>query len=123
MTQAREYNTRDEIQHGGRDVGSHLRERVDHVRDIVDDVRDRAQIAFREKPYLVPVTAGVVGFGVGVLVGSRLTRFLALTALGVLVSETLGAELKKLSREFVTELQHRMSDQECEEREGEPQSA
>jgi hypothetical protein len=112
MNQAREQEKRDEIQHAGRDVGSHLRDRVEHVRDIVEDVRDRAEIAFREKPYLLPVATGVLGFGVGVLFGSKLARFIVFTAAGAMLSETLGGEIKRLSREFMTDFQERLRDEE-----------
>lgn len=92
------------------DGGEALRQRVEHVRDIVESVRDKAEVAFRDKPYLVPVTAGVVGFGIGVLVSSKLTRFLLCAAVGSLVSEAVGGEIKRIAGEFIGELHDRLDE-------------
>jgi uncharacterized protein YcfJ len=91
-----------------------LREKVEHVRDIVENVRDQAEVAFRDKPYLVPVVAGAVGFGVGLLFGSKLTRFIVLTAVGGIVSEVLGGEIKRMAGEFLGEFQNRLGEGESE---------
>ena len=87
-----------------------LRDRVEHVRDIVENVRDKAEVAFREKPYLVPVTAGAVGFGLGLLLGSKITRFLVITAVGTVVSEVVGGEVKRLATDFIGEFQNRLGE-------------
>jgi hypothetical protein len=89
-----------------------LRERVEQVRDLVENVRDKAEVAFRDKPYLVPVTAGAVGFGVGLLFGSKLMRFIVFTAVGGILSDTLGGEIKRMAGEFMGEFQHRLSEGE-----------
>lgn len=87
-----------------------LKERVDHVRDLVEDLRDRAEIAVHEHPYLVPVATGVLGIGVGVLIGSKLSRMMLLTAAGALLSDKVRAQVAKLSRDLVRELQDKVAD-------------
>ena len=67
------------------------------VRNVVDDVRGRAEVAFRHKPYLLPVAAGAVGLGVGLFFGSRIVRFVVLTAVGGVLSEALGGELRRIA--------------------------
>lgn len=92
------------------DAAVALRDRVEHVRDIVENVRDRAEVAFREKPYLVPAAAGAVGFGIGVLFGSKITRLLVITAVGTVLSDVLGGEVKRLAGDFVSEFQNRLGE-------------
>jgi tetrahydromethanopterin S-methyltransferase subunit F len=87
-----------------------IKERVENVRHMVDNVRDRAEIAFRDKPYLVPVAAGALGFGVGLLFGSKLMRFVLFTAVGTLLTESLGGEIKRLSKEFAGDLKERLEE-------------
>ncbi len=94
-----------------------LKERAARARDIVENVRDRAEDAFREKPYLAPVAAGALGLGIGLLLGSRLTRFILFTAVGTFVSETFGPEIKRLSRQLVGEIQRNLSQGEQGEHE------
>lgn len=96
------------------DAGTQLRDRVEHVRDIVENVRDQAEVVFRDRPYLVPVAAGAVGLGVGVLLGSRITRFILFTAVGTVLSDVLGGELKRLAGDFVGEFQNRLTEGEDE---------
>jgi hypothetical protein len=93
-------------------AATQLRERVEHVRDIVETVRDRAEVAIRDRPYLVPVAAGAVGLGIGVLIGSKLTRFVLFTAAGALLSDALGGEIKRLASEYIGELQSRLAEDE-----------
>ena len=97
------------------EAGTQLRARVEHVRDLVEDVRDKAEVAFRDKPYLVPVAAGVVGLGIGVLLGSKLTRFILFTAVGTLLSEALGSEIKRFAGDFMGELHDRHDEGDGEE--------
>lgn len=96
------------------DVAPLLRDRVEHVRDLVENVRDKAEVAFRDKPYLVPVAAGAVGLGIGVLLGSKLTRFILFTAVGGILSEALGGEIKRMAGEFIGEFQNRLGEGEGE---------
>jgi len=103
------------IQAGSEEAAGQLRERVEHVRDIVENVRDRAEVAFRDRPYLIPVTAGAVGLGIGVLLGSKLTRFVLFTAVGALLSDTLGGEIRRMAGEFMGELQNRIGEGEGED--------
>ena len=87
-----------------------LRDRVEHVRDIVENVRDQAEVVFRDRPYLVPVAAGAVGLGVGVLLGSKITRFILFTAVGTVLSDVLGGELKRLAGDFMGEFKNRLGE-------------
>lgn len=96
----------------GEDMGHVLRDRAEHVRDFVEGVRDQAETTFRDKPYMVPVAACALGVGIGVLLGSRLTRFLVFSTVGAIVSDVFGGELKRLSRDFVDNLQLRMAEGE-----------
>ncbi len=91
-----------------------LRDRIEHVRDMVDDVRERAEVLMHDKPYVVPLAAGAAGFGLGVLVGSRLTRFLVLTAVGTVLSDVVGGEVKRLAGDFLFEMKHRLGEGEGE---------
>lgn len=98
----------------GSEAADGLREKVEHVRDIVENVRDQAEVAFRDRPYLVPVAAGAVGLGVGLLLGSKLTRFILFTAVGGILSEALGGEIKRMAGEFMGEFQNRLGEGETE---------
>ena len=94
------------------DVGAQLKDRVEHVKELVENVRDQAEVAFRDRPYLVPVTAGAVGFGLGLLLGSKLTRFIVFTAVGTVVSDALGGQIKKIAGDFIGEFQSRLGEGE-----------
>jgi len=102
------------VQAVAEDAGAQLRDRVEHVRDIVENVRDQAEVVFRDKPYLVPVAAGAVGLGIGVLLGSKITRFILFTAVGTVLSDVLGSEIKRLAGDFVGEFKNRLTDGEGE---------
>jgi hypothetical protein len=100
-----------------------LRDRAARARDIVENVRERAEETFRDKPYLLPVAAGALGLGVGLLLGSKLTRFIAFTAVGMIVTETFGGELRRLGRALTSELQKNLGQGAREEGDGgEPSS-
>src|SRR6478672_3657830 len=102
------------IQAAGEEAAGQLRDRVEHVRDIVENVRDKAEVAFRDRPYLVPVAAGAVGLGIGVLLGSKITRFILFSAVGAILSDTLGGEIKRMAGEFMGEFQNRLGEGEGE---------
>ena len=92
-----------------------LRQRVEGVRDVVENVRERAEIVFQERPYLVPVAACAVGVGIGVLLSSRITRFMVVTAVGSLVSGTIGSELKRVAGDFMESMQEHLEGMNAEE--------
>ena len=114
MNQVHATDSKEKIQHAGEEAAGQLRERVEHVRDIVENVRDKAEVAFRDRPYLVPVAAGAVGLGIGILLGSKLTRFVVFTAVGALLSDALGGEIKRIAGDFIGELQDRLGEGEGE---------
>ena len=109
QTQATEKQSK-KIQPVTEDVAAQLSEKVEHVRDLVESVREKAEVAFRDKPYLVPVAAGALGLGIGVLLGSKITRFIVFTAVGGLLSEALGGEIKRMAGDFVGEFKTRLDD-------------
>jgi hypothetical protein len=102
------------LQNGRARVDAGIRERVDHARDVVETVREKAEVAFREKPYLLPVAAGAVGFGLGMVFGSKIMRFVVFTAGATILTETLGGEIKRMGRDFMEDLQDRLDDDEGE---------
>jgi ElaB/YqjD/DUF883 family membrane-anchored ribosome-binding protein len=81
-----------------------LHERVEKVRDMVEDFRDRAEMAFHERPYLLPVATGALGLGVGVLIGSKLSRVLFFTAAGALLSDGVRQQVARVSRDVLQSL-------------------
>jgi len=92
-----------------------LRERVEQARDLVEDLRDRAEMAFHERPYLLPVATGALGLGVGVLIGSKLSRLVLLTAAGALLSDTVRTQVARISRDFIKDLGERLEAGEGED--------
>lgn len=85
-------------------VETALKQRVDQVSDIVEDVRDRVEMAIHERPYIVPAAAGALGLGVGILIGSKLSRMLVLGAAGALLSDTVRTQAIKLGKELINNL-------------------
>jgi ElaB/YqjD/DUF883 family membrane-anchored ribosome-binding protein len=104
-----------------------IKERVEQARDMIEDFRDRAEMALHERPYLLPVAAGALGFGVGVLVGSKLTRIIAVTAAGALLSDTVRGQVVKLSREWIRDMSEKLETgeeaEDVEDGAGEPSIA
>lgn len=107
-------NKAKKVQAVGADAADGLRDKVEQVRDIVENVRDQAEVAFRDRPYLVPVAAGAVGLGVGLLLGSKLTRFIVFTAVGGILTEALGGEIKRIAGDFMGEYRNRLGDGESD---------
>lgn len=97
------------------EAGMALKERVEHARDLVEDLRDRAEMAFHERPYLLPVATGVLGLGIGILIGSRLSRLIMLAAAGALFSDTVRSQIARASRQFLQELGQNVEREEEEE--------
>jgi hypothetical protein len=106
------HSTAEEVEDKVEHVEGALRERVEQARDLVEDLRDRAEMAFHERPYLLPVATGALGFGVGVLVGSKLSRIILLTAAGALLSDTLRVQVAKISRDFIKDLGAKLEDED-----------
>jgi hypothetical protein len=59
----------------------------------------------------LPVATGALGLGVGVLIGSKLSRILLLTAAGAMLSDQFRAELIRASRRLVDELRSTTDDE------------
>lgn len=95
-----------------------LRERMSEARDVATELREKLEVAVREKPYMVAAASCAVGVGIGVLVGSKLTRFLAFAAVGGLVSDTIGGEIKRLARDVVRDVQERLDEVADEDEDG-----
>lgn len=89
-------------------VGAALQERVGQVSDIVEDVRDRVEMALHERPYLLPAAAGALGVGVGILIGSKLSRMLVLGAAGALLSDTVRTQALKIGKELIDNLSEQL---------------
>jgi len=85
-------------------VETALEQRIEQARDLVEEIRDRAEIAMQERPYLLPVAAGALGLGVGVLIGSKLSRMIVIGAAGALLSDTLRTQVVRVAKEFVADL-------------------
>ncbi len=56
----------------------------------------------------IGLVAGAVGLGIGVLLGSKITRFILFTAVGTLLSDALGGEIKRIGKDFMEDLQDRL---------------
>lgn len=93
-------------------AGDIVKQRFDSMKHVADDLRERAQDAFREKPYLVPVTAGAVGLGVGLLLGSKITRLVALAAVGAFVKETFAGDIQRITESLGENLRARLEETE-----------
>ena len=93
-------------------VETALKQRVDQVSDIVEDVRDRVEMAIHERPYLVPAAAGALGLGVGILIGSKLSRMLVLGAAGALLSDTVRTQVLKAGKQILSNLSEELDETE-----------
>lgn len=82
-------------------VETALQERVDQASDLVEELRDRAEMMLHERPYLLPVATGALGLGIGVLIGSKISRVLLLTAAGALMSDTVRAQAIKIGKDLL----------------------
>lgn len=102
------------IEHEVENVGTALQERVAEARDLVEDLRDRAEMAIHERPYIVPVAAGAVGLGVGILIGSKLTRMLALGVAGALLSDTVRSQLVTIGQDLIKNVGDKLAEGEGE---------
>lgn len=94
-----------------------LKQRVDQVSDIVEDVRDRVEMAIHERPYIVPAAAGALGLGVGILIGSKLSRMLVMGAATALLSDTVRTEALKFGKQLLSNLSDQLdeTDEDIEE--------
>jgi ElaB/YqjD/DUF883 family membrane-anchored ribosome-binding protein len=100
----------------GIDTAEHaLTERVDRARDMVEELRDRAEMAFHERPYLLPVATGALGLGVGVLIGSKLSRLIFFAAAGALLSEQVRGQVARISKDVLQNLGSKLEQGEAED--------
>lgn len=95
---------------GTEEIGQSLQQRFAQARDVIEDVRERAEVVMREHPYAVPLAAGAVGVGVGVLLSSKITRYLALTAAGTLLSEAFAPQLKNIGKHVIASVQSKIDE-------------
>jgi hypothetical protein len=82
-----------------------LKQRVEHVRDIVDELRDRAEMAFHERPYLLPIATGALGLGIGLLIGSKLSRIILVAAAGAMMNDEVRGQLVRASRQVLRSIE------------------
>jgi ElaB/YqjD/DUF883 family membrane-anchored ribosome-binding protein len=108
-----------QVEEEGKEVIHTLERRATAVRDLALDLRERAELAIQERPYIVPVAAGAVGFGVGVLVASRLSRMVLLAAAGAMLSDTVRGQIVKLATDMLNGEEEGVQGEEGEEETGE----
>jgi tetrahydromethanopterin S-methyltransferase subunit F len=87
-----------------------LRERIGHARHVVENVRDQTKVALRDNPYILPLAAGAMGLAVGVLLGSRLARFLVVSAAGSVIVDAVSDEVRRVAGKFLRDLEGRLDD-------------
>jgi ElaB/YqjD/DUF883 family membrane-anchored ribosome-binding protein len=100
----------------GIDTAEHaITERVDQARDMIEELRDRAEMAFHERPYLLPVATGALGVGVGILIGSKLSRLVFFAAAGALLSEQVRGQVARISKDLIQNLGSKLEQGELED--------
>jgi len=92
------------VEHEVEQVETAIKQRVEQVGDVVEDIRDKVEMVLHERPYLLPAAAGALGLGVGVLIGSKLSRMLVLGAAGAMLSDTVRAQAIKFGKELFNNL-------------------
>jgi hypothetical protein len=97
-----------EVEH----VETAIKHRVEMVGDVASDIRDKVEMVLHERPYLLPAAAGALGLGVGVLIGSKLSRMLVLGAAGAMLSDTVRAQALKIGKELLHDLSESLEDSE-----------
>lgn len=95
---------------GAEEISQSLQQRFAQARDVIEDVRERADVVMREHPYAVPLAAGAVGVGVGVLLSSKITRYVFMTAAGTLLSEAFAPQLKTIGKQVLASMQDKISE-------------
>jgi len=94
------------------DAQEMLMERVETARDIVEEIRDRAELLIQERPYIVPMAAGALGVGVGVLIGSKLSRVLLFATAGALLSDTVRTQVVKMGKQALADFSEKLNEGE-----------
>ena len=99
-----------DLAEGAEEITHSLQQRFAQARDVIEDVRERADVVMREHPYAVPLAAGAVGVGVGVLLSSKITRYVFMTAAGTLLSEAFAPQLKSIGKQVIASMQDKISE-------------
>jgi|GEM_PF-2200594 len=77
---------------------------------IARDARDRLQDVIEKRPLAIPLAAAAIGVGIGALWGSKLARFVVLSAIGGAIADSLSHDLQRITRDVIDEMRERLDD-------------